>query len=33
MVSELDAGYNCTCPSRKFLCKHALALMYIRAFR
>ncbi|WP_367276283.1 SWIM zinc finger family protein [uncultured Erythrobacter sp.] len=33
VVSELDADYNCTCPSRKFPCKHALALMYIRAFR
>ena len=31
VVSELDAGYKCTCPSRKFPCKHALALMWIRA--
>ncbi len=23
-----DAGYKCTCPSRKFPCKHALALMW-----
>src|SRR6476619_7398573 len=30
-VSEADAGYKCTCPSRKFPCKHALALMWIRA--
>ncbi|MEM7701879.1 MAG: SWIM zinc finger family protein [Pseudomonadota bacterium] len=31
VVSELDTGYKCTCPSRKFPCKHALALMWIRA--
>ena len=30
-VSELDAGYKCTCPSRKFPCKHSLALMWLRA--
>jgi len=30
-VSETDAGYKCTCPSRKFPCKHALALMWMRA--
>ena len=29
--SELDTGYKCTCPSRKFPCKHVLALMWIRA--
>ena len=31
VVSETDAGYKCTCPSRKFPCKHALALMWLRA--
>ncbi|MHA7821027.1 MAG: SWIM zinc finger family protein [Erythrobacter sp.] len=31
VVSESDAGYKCTCPSRKFPCKHAIALMWIRA--
>jgi hypothetical protein len=30
-VSEAELGYKCTCPSRKFPCKHALALMWIRA--
>src|SRR5262249_43584554 len=30
-VNEADAGYKCTCPSRKFPCKHALALMWMRA--
>src|SRR5262245_45276886 len=30
VVSEADAGYKCTCPSRKFPCKHALALMWMR---
>jgi hypothetical protein len=30
-VAELDAGYKCSCPSRKFPCKHALALMWLRA--
>ena len=24
IVSEADAGYKCTCPSRKFPCKHSL---------
>jgi hypothetical protein len=33
VVSEADAGYKCTCPSRKFPCKHALALMWMRAER
>jgi len=33
VVSEADAGYKCTCPSRKFPCKHALALMWMRADR
>ena len=32
-VTEADAGYKCTCPSRKFPCKHALALMWMRADR
>src|SRR5215472_12923347 len=31
VVSEADAGYKCTCPSRKFPCKHSLALMWMRA--
>src|SRR5580698_2775005 len=31
VISEVDAGYKCTCPSRKFPCKHSLALMWIRA--
>ena len=31
VVDESDQGYKCTCPSRKFPCKHALALMWIRA--
>jgi SWIM zinc finger len=31
MLSEADAGYKCTCPSRKFPCKHTLALMWMRA--
>jgi len=31
VVHEADAGYKCTCPSRKFPCKHALALMWMRA--
>ncbi len=26
--SPLDNGYKCTCPSRKFPCKHILALMW-----
>jgi hypothetical protein len=26
-----NAGYNCSCPSRKFPCKHVLALMWIFA--
>jgi SWIM zinc finger len=33
VISEADAGYKCTCPSRKFPCKHALALMWMRANR
>ena len=31
VVNEADAGYKCTCPSRKFPCKHTLALMWMRA--
>ncbi len=31
VISEVDAGFKCTCPSRKFPCKHALALMWLRA--
>src|SRR5215472_11418839 len=30
VISEADAGYKCTCPSRKFPCKHALGLMWLR---
>src|SRR5215475_3923287 len=30
-VNEADAGYKCTCPSRKFPCKDTLALMWMRA--
>jgi len=30
-LTEADAGYKCTCPSRKFPCKHSLALMWMRA--
>lgn len=30
-LSEPDLGYKCTCPSRKFPCKHTLALMWMRA--
>jgi hypothetical protein len=31
VASEVDAGYKCSCPSRKFPCKHSLALMWMRA--
>lgn len=31
VICETDAGYKCTCPSRKFPCKHNLALMWMRA--
>jgi len=31
VVDEDDQGYKCTCPSRKFPCKHSLALMWIGA--
>ncbi len=33
VVTEADAGYKCTCPSRKFPCKHTLALMWMRVDR
>lgn len=33
VVNEVDSGYKCTCPSRKFPCKHSLALMWMRADR
>jgi hypothetical protein len=29
IVSPPDLGYRCTCPSRKFPCKHVLAVMWI----
>lgn len=32
-ISESDPGYKCTCPSRKFPCKHSLALMWMRVER
>lgn len=31
VISEIDVGYKCTCPSRKFPCKHNLALLWMRA--
>ncbi|MER9205440.1 SWIM zinc finger family protein [Mesorhizobium sp. M0771] len=31
VVDTGDHGYKCTCPSRKFPCKHTLALMWIAA--
>lgn len=31
VISEIDEGYKCTCPSRKFPCKHNLALMWMRS--
>jgi hypothetical protein len=30
-VALADAGYRCTCPSRKQPCKHTLALLYLYA--
>ena len=30
-LSEVDLGYKCSCPSRKFPCKHVLALGWMRA--
>jgi hypothetical protein len=29
IVSRADVGYKCTCPSRKFPCKHVLAVMWM----
>lgn len=29
VFDETDYGYKCTCPSRKFPCKHVLALMWM----
>lgn len=29
VVDSDDLGYKCTCPSRKFPCKHSLALMWL----
>ncbi|MDR3068900.1 MAG: SWIM zinc finger domain-containing protein, partial [Cellulomonas sp.] len=31
VVDGGNVGYKCSCPSRKFPCKHALALMWIQA--
>jgi hypothetical protein len=31
VVQTEDLGYKCTCPSRKFPCKHSLALMWMHA--
>src|SRR5262245_4478973 len=31
VISDNGLGYKCTCPSRKLPCKHALALMWMRA--
>ena len=31
VVDGDNVGYKCSCPSRKFPCKHALALMWIQA--
>ncbi len=31
VVDAQEQGYTCTCPSRKFPCKHSLALMWIGA--
>lgn len=30
VVSPDDVGYKCTCPSRKFPCKHVLAVLWLR---
>ncbi len=30
VVSPDDTGYKCTCPSRKFPCKHVLAVLWLR---
>lgn len=31
VISETNGGYKCSCPSRKFPCKHSLALMWLRS--
>jgi len=31
VADESDLGAKCTCPSRKFPCKHSLALLWLRA--
>lgn len=31
VADEADLGAKCTCPSRKFPCKHSLALLWLRA--
>ena len=33
IVSPGDLGYKCTCPSRKFPCKHVLAVMWMHCDR
>jgi hypothetical protein len=33
IVSPGDVGYKCTCPSRKFPCKHVLAIMWMHCDR
>jgi SWIM zinc finger len=33
VVSPEDIGYKCTCPSRKFPCKHVLAVLWLRVDR
>jgi hypothetical protein len=33
IVSPGDVGYKCTCPSRKFPCKHVLAVMWMHCER
>jgi hypothetical protein len=33
IVSPGDVGYKCTCPSRKFPCKHVLAVMWMHCDR
>src|SRR5882724_9593536 len=30
VVAPDDTGYKCTCPSRKFPCKHVLAVLWLR---
>ncbi len=31
VFDQINIGYKCTCPSRKFPCKHVLALMWMHA--